>query len=235
MSLKYYRDEFKRYGHMGPISEQEMVEHATKVCAHFNLPRVNIKINKRKKRKSHYYAGLGMVSPKGGYCDPLAVPRLDIAPTMMNWLTFCHELAHHMHYVRFNEPVNEGLLKAGIDPKNTTRANRLELRLWVDTNVKREHAHGHAHRKYMQEIVTFFVNNKTIKSKPSYMPMEAWMALHPWEMWAGNPYVGLYANPTESAKNPMTTPTEQLEVMVGSLIDKIQSIIYVGENEASNH
>jgi hypothetical protein len=177
MSLKYYEDEFKRYGDMGPITLEEMIEAANKAAEYFKTPRVQCKINPRKKRVSHYKPGLNMASPRGGLAKPMNVPTLDIAPTMMTWLTFVHEFGHHLHYARYNEKAVAMATKAGMDTNDTTENNRLVFKVFIAANIKKEHVHGPSHRKYVQEIVTFFVNNGSIKTKPTYMPSDTWKVI----------------------------------------------------------
>ncbi len=145
-NLKYYAQERARYGEMGAISAETAKLALDRACVHFNLNRVRLEISKRKKRTSRYTPGLGnLYPPTLRPSGQMAVPTISMATTMMTWLTLVHELAHHMHSVRF-----------------TDRAKRARPR------PSTEHWHGPAHRGYVQQLVNYFVDTGMITVKPAY-------------------------------------------------------------------
>jgi len=164
MSLKYYKQENERYGDMGVITEAQALNIIRIACAKFDMPHVKFNINPRKRRMSHYKAGATMIAMCGRVARPLAVPLIDMAPTMMHWSTLLHEFAHHIHTVRFNAAAEK--LAATLSVVLDTRQAR---QAFSKKHVKREHAHGHTHRVIMQELVNFFVDNGMITQKPTYM------------------------------------------------------------------
>lgn len=172
MSLKYYKQEAARYGDMGSITEDKALEILKVACAKFNMPHVMFNINPRKKRKSIYRTGAAMLGVCGGVAKPLTVPLIDMAPTMMHWATILHEFAHHVHAVTHHRKAEALALQMG-KPFGT----RAERHAFSKAHVKREHAHGHQHRVIMQDLVTFFVDNGMITTKPTYMSEDQWQGV----------------------------------------------------------
>lgn len=166
MSLKYYADEFNRYGEMGKVTLAEAANIANLACAQFGLKHIRVKVNPRKKKTSTAHIGIGMLHPLKGAAKALSVPLIDLAPSMMTWATVLHEIAHHVHYMEFDKKGREIALKLGASLE--TQRERAEF---SQKHLKREHAHGHHHRTHMQKLVNFFVGNGMITEKPTYMKL----------------------------------------------------------------
>ena len=167
MTLKYYADERARYGEMGPITEAEVAHVITAVAGKYNVPLVKFHLATRRKNVSVYRGGLGMMYLSLRLYKPLAVPGIHIAPTMMNWLTVLHELAHHIHICRFDAKIREAAQKAGV-PVDSSFDSRYKFREFAFANFKKEHAHGPSHRAIVQELVSHFVDSGDIKVLPTY-------------------------------------------------------------------
>jgi len=170
--LKYYKIENQRYGEMGAITPEEAKRALELAFVKFNLPRVQILTGRKNKRVSHYHTGVYMVGPNLRLAKPLAVPKIVIAPAMWTWLTVIHELAHHMHYVRFDQRVRAKAIEAGVNVEATDAVSRSRYIEWVrnKSGFKKEHCHGHAHREFVQKLVDYFYTElKLIKVQPEYM------------------------------------------------------------------
>lgn len=168
--LKYYADEAKRFGSMGPMDQPMMMAALEKVYTKFGVARIgDLKISKRKIRRSArstYRGGLGMFAhnPAKNWKE-LRTPRIVMHQTMMTWQYFLHEVAHHVHSCRYDANVRKAASEAGIP----SAYNSPQLRKWAIANAKSEHAHGPTHRGIMQELVDYFVSTGDIKVLPAYM------------------------------------------------------------------
>lgn len=171
MSLKYYATERARYGEMGSITPDVALVAINKACHRFNLPRAAYVVTTRRRTRSCYKPGLNMLRPDGRLAPALGVPTLVMAPSMQNWLVFCHELAHHMHAVEFNSAAVTRAMAAKVNPYDSSRNGRLDFQLWARSNVKRQHWHGHYHRVAMQKLVDFFLEIGMITVLPTYKTM----------------------------------------------------------------
>jgi hypothetical protein len=164
MSLKYYKDERARYGQMGSVTE-EQAKAVLELCyTEFDMPRLKFKVNPRKKKRSVYRVGAMMLSVCGRVAKPLEVPAIDMAPTMMTWLTLLHEFAHHMHTVQFHR---KGMALA--EQLGKPMKDRLDRQTFTKTFLRRQHGHGHEHRVLVQTLVDHFVRNGMITELPTYM------------------------------------------------------------------
>lgn len=164
MTLKYYADEAARYGDMGAVTIAEATTIVNLACAQFGLKHIRVKVNPRKSTTSTAHIGIGMLHPLQNAARAMAVPLIDLAPTMMTWATVLHEVAHHVHYMEFDKKGREVALKVG-----ASLATQRERAEFTKKHLKREHAHGHYHRTYMQKLVNYFVGNGMIKVTPTYM------------------------------------------------------------------
>jgi hypothetical protein len=169
--LKYYVDEFKRYGTMGAATEAQMGAAMEAACEKFGMPRVKIVINPRLRTYSKYFAGLNMIAPCNRIAPAMKVPTIEMNTRHMSWQVFTHELAHHLHYTRYNAKMLAALAKVGIT-LDSTYSSRVEAGGWVRANFKKEHAHGPSHRVAMQDLVNFFMEAGFITTKPTYMQPE---------------------------------------------------------------
>lgn len=173
MSLKYYAIEDARYGSMGNITESTALEAIKLACVQFEVPFVVLEVSTRKKNKSVYMPGANMVTPLGRLSKALAVPNISMAESMMDWCTLLHEFAHHLHFVYHDRKVKRLAAAHGLLVHSTMKEDRDAMRVWVRNNIKREHAHGHAHRVNMQKLVDFFVGNGMITTLPTYLSVGA--------------------------------------------------------------
>lgn len=164
MTLKYYADEFARYGEMGNVTLAEAENIVKLACAQFGLKHIRVKVNPRKKKVSTAHIGIGMLHPLKGAAKAMAVPLIDLAPSMMTWATVLHEIAHHVHYMEFDKKGRE--IAARLGKSLATQKERAEF---SSVFLRREHAHGHQHRVYMQRLVNFFLGNGMITVKPTYL------------------------------------------------------------------
>lgn len=171
MTLKYYTEEFNRYGSLGPITETKALQVIDITCSAFNLPRVKLKISKKAKRFSWYRPGLHTVAPNGAISPALGIPVIQLADTMMNYRTVLHELAHHMHYTEHDRFVKALAANSGIKTDSSV-TSRVELYNWVRFNIKKEHAHGHKHRVLMQKLVDYFRGTGEITVLPNYLNLQ---------------------------------------------------------------
>lgn len=170
MSLKYYAEERSRYGEMGSITVETALVALEKANHRFNLPRVKVVVKTCRRSRSVYRPGLNMYRPDGHLAKPMDIPTIEFAPNMLNWLTFLHELGHHIHCVRFNDSVSKRATADGINILDTTKNGRFEYGFWAIKNkVARQHWHGPVHRKIVQNLVDFFMELGMIPVKPTYV------------------------------------------------------------------
>jgi hypothetical protein len=160
--LKYYAMEADRYGSMGDMTKAQMHAALEKAYAKFGMPRIDLKFARTPRKASWARVGLGMVGLGGHIAEPLSLPTIKMAPNHMYWQLFCHELAHHLHYTRLNADLTEKATRAG------AMGTPEEYRVWLGKNFKKQRAHGHEHRKLMQEVVDFFREIGMITVLPTY-------------------------------------------------------------------
>lgn len=165
-NLKYYRDEFNRYGSMGPATEAQMNEAVRAACQKFGMIHVKLVVNPRLRTYSLYKGGALLVAPNNRVAKPLVVPTIAMNVRHMNWQIFTHELAHHLHFCRKTKQVEAKAAEKNVPFAPMTRHERY---VFARDNMPKEHAHGPVHRKAMQELVNFFMEAGFITEKPTYM------------------------------------------------------------------
>lgn len=157
MTLKYYREEAAKYGTLGPITEAQIQKALDAAYVKWDLPRITIKVSTTPRKYSSCKPGLGLVDMSSLKLWPaMDVPLIKMARNMMDWATFCHELAHFIHCIRFNRRAESYAIKAGVNVKSTLLRDRVNYATWAKISLNTERGHGPQHRAIMAEVVGFY-------------------------------------------------------------------------------
>lgn len=153
---------------MGDIDIATMHRALEKAYVRFNLPRLNLTVTSKPRKSSWYKGGLNMVAINGGRWPALQIPKIQMACNMLTWKTFCHELSHHIHAVRYDATARAAGEKSGLNFDSSFALDRSRVYVWVRKNIPAQHGHGPQHRIIMQEVVDFFIEIGMITEMPLY-------------------------------------------------------------------
>lgn len=165
--LKYYTDEDAKYGDMGALSEAQMVDILERITTKYVVSRVKLVVSNRAKNTCRYTPGLGIVTPNRRLARPLDLPTIVMSKNMMNWRFLLHEVAHHIHYMRYHNDAAQFLLASNLNVNDTSAVSRYQIREYVRSNMKAQHSHGKIHAAIMQELVTLFLSE--LGRPPTYL------------------------------------------------------------------
>lgn len=170
MSLKYYKEEFEKYGSLNSIDEAEGQRIATFVSKYFDIPRVQLIFDHKYGVYSWYKTGGHVVFlGANGISKPLAVPTIKIKKGHRNVRMLAHKLAHHLHHYTFNKMVSDYARSWGINTADTTLNGRSKYLDFIKKYVKGQRTHGPEHAMFMGKIVVALIEHGFITVKPTYM------------------------------------------------------------------
>jgi len=158
MSLAYYRTERLQYPEAKRINvTREVIDFVVpKIFNSLGYTEVRVEINPRAKNWSWYRPGAGFMTPRHGLMSHRE-DKIEIATSMLNWLTVAHEVAHALHCQDYDRRFRAAQKVKFPDERWVvlTRDRHLVLpkELW----------HGKEHRQWVAKVIGFLKSIDAIR------------------------------------------------------------------------